>query len=148
MKTASINLNNVDVIFPIYNASNLSLKNLAINKIIGKKINYNNDGISLVKALENINLNISSGERVGLVGHNGSGKTTLLRLLSGIFEPINGEVLINGVCNSLIDINLGIDPEATGRENIFLRSIMMGLKPSDIKQEIEDIIIFQVRRFY
>jgi lipopolysaccharide transport system ATP-binding protein len=130
------------VAFPVYNASSLSLKNRALNTITGGAIDRHQDGISLVKSLENINLNISSGDRVGLVGHNGAGKTTLLRILSGIFEPTSGEGEIRGSCSSLINIGLGIDPEATGRENILLRGVMMGLKPSQIRQNIEDIIAF------
>ena len=142
MTSASIKLKNVDVVFPVYNASSLSLKNRALNTITGGAIHRHHDGISLVKGLENINLNICSGERVGLVGHNGAGKTTLLRILSGIFEPTSGKAEIRGSCNSLINIGLGIDPEATGRENILLRGVMMGLKPSQIRRNIDEIIDF------
>lgn len=142
MTSASINLNNVDVVFPVYNAGSLSLKNRALSAVTGGKIARRHDGISLVKGLENINLTISPGERVGLVGHNGAGKTTLLRILSGIYEPTSGTAEIKGECHSLINIGLGIDPEATGRENILLRGVMMGMKPSDIMKNIDDIITF------
>jgi len=110
MKSASIKLKNVGVVFPVYNASSLSLKNRMLSAITGGIIDRRHDGISLVKGLENIDLNICSGERVGLVGHNGAGKTTLLRILSGIFEPTSGKADIRGSCNSLINIGLGIDP--------------------------------------
>jgi lipopolysaccharide transport system ATP-binding protein len=79
---------------------------------------------------------------VGLVGHNGSGKTTLLRVLSGIYHPTQGQAKIQGECVSLINISLGIDPEATGRENIRLRSAMMGLTPAQTNERIDEIIDF------
>lgn len=142
MKSASIKLKNVGMVFPVYNASSLSLKNRTLSTITGGIIDRRHDGISLVKGLENIDLNICSGERIGLVGHNGAGKTTLLRILSGIFEPTSGKADIRGSCNSLINIGLGIDPEATGRENILLRGVMMGMKPSEIRRNIDDIIDF------
>ena len=79
---------------------------------------------------------------MGLVGHNGAGKTTLLRVLSGIYHPTHGQANIVGECVSLINISLGIDPEATGRENIRLRAVMMGMRPAQINQRIEEIIDF------
>jgi lipopolysaccharide transport system ATP-binding protein len=76
------------------------------------------------------------------VGHNGAGKTTLLRVLSGIYHPTMGEIRIKGAITSLINISLGIDAEATGRENIRLRAVMMGQKPSESKKKVDEIIEF------
>lgn len=142
MKTASIELKNVEVVFPVFNASSLSLKNRVLSAVTGGKIDRKHDGIVIVKGLQNINLKINPGERVGLVGHNGAGKTTLLRVLSGIYQPTHGSAKMTGECVSLINIGLGIDPEATGRENILIRGVMMGMQPSEVKVISEEIINF------
>lgn len=138
----SIELRNVGVDFPVFNASALSLKNRMLSAVTGGAIDRKYDGSVIVKGLQNINLSIKAGERVGLIGHNGAGKTTLLRVLSGIYAPTEGEAIINGECVSLINISLGIDPEATGRENIKLRSAMIGFTPKETKERMEEIIDF------
>ena len=126
----------------MFNASALSLKNRMLSAVTGGAIDRKHDGSVIVKGLQNINLSIKAGERVGLIGHNGAGKTTLLRVLSGIYAPTEGEAIINGECVSLINISLGIDPEATGRENIKLRSAMIGFTPKETKERMEEIIDF------
>lgn len=142
MSKASIELKNVEVVFPVYNASSLSLKNRVLSAVTGGKIDRAYDGAIIVKGLQNINIKISPGERIGLVGHNGAGKTTLLRILSGIYQPTSGDAYIQGDCVSLINIGLGIDPEATGRENILLRGVMMGMTPSEILKISNEIVDF------
>jgi lipopolysaccharide transport system ATP-binding protein len=76
------------------------------------------------------------------VGRNGAGKSTLLRTLSRIYPPTSGTADIRGDVVSLIDIALGIDHEATGLENIFLRGALLGLSTTDIKSKLEEIIEF------
>lgn len=142
MSKASIELKNVEVVFPVYNASSLSLKNRVLSAVTGGKIDRAYDGAIIVKGLQNINIQINPGERIGLVGHNGAGKTTLLRILSGIYQPTSGDAYIQGDCVSLINIGLGIDPEATGRENILLRGVMMGMTPSEILKISNEIVDF------
>ncbi|QDC44305.1 ABC transporter ATP-binding protein [Methylophilus medardicus] len=142
MNKASIELKNVEVVFPVYNASTLSLKNRVLSAVTGGKIDRAYDGAIIVKGLQDINIKIDQGERIGLVGHNGAGKTTLLRILSGIYQPTQGSANINGDCVSLINIGLGIDPEATGRENILLRAVMMGMTPAQIKKISHEIVEF------
>lgn len=142
MSKASIELKNVEVVFPVYNASTLSLKNRVLSAVTGGKIDRAYDGAIIVKGLQDINIRIDQGERIGLVGHNGAGKTTLLRILSGIYQPTNGSANIHGDCVSLINVGLGIDPEATGRENIFLRAIMMGMTPAQINKICHEIVEF------
>ncbi|TIU45909.1 MAG: ABC transporter ATP-binding protein, partial [Mesorhizobium sp.] len=135
-------LNNVSVAFPVYNAASRSFKNRVLSVATGGAIERHHDGNIVVKGLENINLEIKEGERVGLIGHNGSGKTTLLRVLSGIYSPTSGNAAVDGECVSLINISLGIDPEATGRENIRLRAAMMGLTPSELRERLDEITEF------
>jgi lipopolysaccharide transport system ATP-binding protein len=141
-RAAFIELTDASVDFPVYNAASLSLKNRVLSAITGGKIDRQHDGAVVIKGLQNITLKIGPGERVGLVGPNGAGKTTLLRVLSGIYHPTQGQASITGDCVSLINIGLGIDPEATGRENILLRGVMMGMHPAAINAKTEEIIDF------
>ena len=135
-------LNDVSVEFPIYNSSSRSLKNRVLSVATGGKIERRTDGLVIIRGLDNISLTLHEGERVGLVGHNGSGKTTLLRVLSGIYTPTHGSAVVNGDCVSLINISLGIDPDATGRENIRLRSAIMGMDPKKMADKFEEIAEF------
>ena len=144
MKTskASIELRNVGVDFPVLRQSSRSFKNRILSSVTGGLIDRKYDGSVIVRGLQNLNLKIEAGERVGLIGHNGAGKTTLLRVLSGIYAPTQGDAIINGECVSLINIGLGIDPEATGRENIKLRSAMIGYTPKQTRDKLDEIIEF------
>ena len=140
--TARIELADVTVDFPIYNSASSSLKNRVFSAITGGMIDRKQDGSVNVRGLQKINLKICAGERVGLVGPNGAGKTTLLRVLSGIYHPTQGQARITGNCIVLINIGLGIDLEATGRENIYLRGLMLGMSIAEINARTEEIIDF------
>lgn len=137
-----IRLNDVSVEFPIYNSSSRSLKNRVLSVATGGKIERRTDGLVIIRGLDKISLTLHEGERVGLIGHNGSGKTTLLRVLSGIYTPTQGSAIIDGHCVSLINISLGIDPDATGRENIRLRSAIMGMDPGEMTDKFDQIAEF------
>ncbi|MBA8666292.1 ABC transporter ATP-binding protein [Holosporaceae bacterium 'Namur'] len=135
-----IKLQSVNVDFPIYNAKSRSLRGHILSTI-GGRIEQSHDRV-VVRALSNINLEINEGDRVAVIGHNGAGKTTLLRVLSGIYEPTAGSIEIKGKISSLTDIQLGMDADATGYENILLRGIFMGMTPKEIEQKAEEIIQF------
>src|SRR5690606_22034760 len=137
-----IQLSNVGVEFPIYNSSNRSLKNRVLNIATGGRIERRTDSLVIVRGLDDVSLRFEEGDRIGLIGHTGSGKTTLLRVLSGIYTPTQETALIHAACVSLINITLGIDPDATGRENIRLRSAMMGMHPKEIAEIFEQIAEF------
>lgn len=139
---ASILFNNVSVDFPIYNANGRSLKKRLIQVATGGQLGSDQQGRVVVRALEGLSFELKDGDRLGLVGHNGAGKSTLLRLLSGVYAPSSGSALIEGNVSSLIDISLGIDPEATGRENIYLRAGLLGLSRAEVKAQMNDIIEF------
>nr|WP_113368314.1 ABC transporter ATP-binding protein [Brucella intermedia] len=140
--TTNIILKNATVQFPVYNSSSRSLKNRVLNIATGGRIERGSDNLIQVRGLDGVSFEFNEGERIGLIGHNGSGKTTLLRVLSGIYIPTEGEAHINGRCISLIDISLGIDPDATGRENIKLRSVMMGMSKTELAIKIDEISEF------
>jgi lipopolysaccharide transport system ATP-binding protein len=139
---AYIEFTNVCVDFPIYNANGRSLKKRLIQVATGGQLGADQQGRVVVRALEGLSFTLKDGDRVGLLGHNGAGKSTLLRLLSGVYEPSSGSARIEGEIGSLIDISLGIDPEATGRENIYLRGGLLGMTRSEIAAQIDDIIEF------
>ena len=77
-----------------------------------------------------------------MIGHNGSGKSTMLRLLGRIYEPTQGVAKIIGNVASLMDLSLGIDPECTGRENLYMRGALLGLSRRDIAKNMADMIEF------
>ncbi len=139
---ASIEIKNVIVDFPIYNANGRSIKKRLIQVATGGQLGADQQGRVIVRALEGLTFTFKDGDRVGLIGHNGAGKSTLLRLLSGVFEPSSGSVRTEGEIGSLIDISMGINPEATGRENIYLRGCLLGMKRSEITAQIDHIIEF------
>jgi len=95
-----------------------------------------------VRALDGISFELKEGDRLGLTGHNGSGKSTLLRVLAGVYEPTGGSLSVQGRIASLLDISIGMDPEASGLENIFLRGVLLGLSKADIQKKTEEIIDF------
>lgn len=138
---AFIDFDKVCVDFPIFNATNRSLKNTILQSATGGRVDFGAKE-TIVRSLDNVSFKISPGDRVGLVGHNGAGKSTLLRVLSRVYIPTSGNAVISGSIGSLVDISLGIDPEATGRENILLRGVLMGLKRSEILDHMNEIIEF------
>lgn len=138
---AYICFEHVNIDFPIYNAKNRSLKNTVMQAATGGKVSFGAEGV-VIRSLEDVSFEIHEGERVGLVGHNGAGKSTLLRALSNVYVPTFGRVEIKGEIGSLVDIGLGIDGEATGRENIFIRGALLGLKRKEIEDHFDDIVEF------
>jgi lipopolysaccharide transport system ATP-binding protein len=140
--TSSIIANNLTVEFPIFENSHRSLKKKMLHLTTGGIIGNDAGSHPVVTALSDLSFNFKDGDRVGLVGHNGSGKTTLLRTLSGIYAPTRGELKLRGRTASLLDISLGVDPDATGFENIYLRGIMNGFKPSRIRDKVDEIADF------
>lgn len=139
---AIIEFHNVSVDFPIYNASARSLKKSLMRAATGGQLGADEQGRVVVRALENLTFTLRDGDRVGLLGHNGAGKSTLLRLLSSVYEPSVGSAKIEGEVGSLLDISLGINGEATGRENIYLRGGLLGLKRSEVSRRMEEIVEF------
>jgi len=106
-----------------------------------EKIVSNGDAGKFV-ALNDLNLNIYKGEKIGIIGHNGSGKTTILKIISSITIPSSGSVKTVGKVISLIELAAGFHPEMTGRENIYLNGLIIGMSKFEIKNEIENIVDF------
>jgi len=138
---ASITLEDVTIEFPIYDARTRSMKNRLLGLGTRGRIGVDRGSVQ-VRALRNVSLALSDGDRVGLVGRNGAGKSTLLRVLSGIYEPPQGRIVIEGTTASLLDMSLGMDPDATGYDNIMLRSAILGVSAEEAAARIPEIEAF------
>lgn len=93
-------------------------------------------------ALRHIDLTLPKGQSTGIVGHNGSGKSTLLKLLGRILVPDEGEVEVHGRVAALIELGAGFHPELTGRENIYINGIILGLSKKEVRQRMDAIVAF------
>lgn len=93
-------------------------------------------------ALSKLNFEFNEGQRVGLIGRNGSGKSTLLRVLGGIYAPTGGVLRTDGRISSLFNLNLGVQPDETGRQNIIIRGLIKGWSRRKIMENMDDIIAF------
>jgi lipopolysaccharide transport system ATP-binding protein len=139
---ALINFKDVNVDFPVYNTTGRSLKKRLISVATGGQLNEDTTGVVVIRALENLNFDLRDGDRVALLGHNGAGKTTLLRVLSGVYIPTAGSAVVRGKVGSLIDISLGIDHEASGLENIYIRGRLLGMSSAEINTKTAEIVEF------
>lgn len=137
-----ISLKDVCVDIPVFNSQGRSLKKTVMGIATGGKIGLTEAGKTIVRSLDNINLDIKPHERVGLLGHNGAGKSTLLRVLGKVYQPSSGYAEIIGDVGSLIDISLGIDPEATGIENIYLRAALLRIPKIEVDKSLSELIEF------
>jgi len=96
----------------------------------------------LVTALDGINLKIDKGMTFGVIGENGSGKSTLLKIVSGIAKPTSGRLSVDGKISALIELGAGFHPEISGRENVFINGIMLGLSKKEITRKFDEIVQF------
>ncbi|QDH17174.1 ABC transporter ATP-binding protein [Swingsia samuiensis] len=147
-----VHLEDVYLSFPVFHGASRSLKKTLFSRaknavVAPSKVGGNmtvadsSSGLVLVEALSGVTFDIHKGERVGLVGHNGAGKSTLLRVLGGIYETGRGVAQIEGDCHALIDPQSGMNPELTGRENLYLFAYRLGLPKEKIpvlEKEVEE----------
>jgi ABC-2 type transport system ATP-binding protein/lipopolysaccharide transport system ATP-binding protein len=96
----------------------------------------------LVTALDNVSFKVEKGTTFGVIGENGSGKSTLLKVITGIAKPTSGSVRVDGKVSALIELGAGFHPEISGRENIFINGIMLGLTKKEITEKFDDIVRF------
>ncbi|MGB9707321.1 MAG: ABC transporter ATP-binding protein [Microgenomates group bacterium] len=98
--------------------------------------------IEKIKALDKISLKIKKGETVGIIGKNGAGKSTLLKLMAKVSYPTSGEIRVNGRVIPLIELGAGFHPELTGKENIFLNGVILGMKEDYLVKKFLEIVDF------
>ena len=106
------------------------------------------DDVEEFAALTDVTFEVKRGEALGIIGKNGAGKSTLLKVLSRIIEPSAGRVEIRGRVASLLEVGTGFHSELTGRENIFLNGVILGMTRAEIKRKFDEIVAFaEVERF-
>ena len=93
-------------------------------------------------ALKHINLEVERGESWGFVGRNGSGKSTLLKLVTGILRPYEGNIAVSGTVAPLLELGAGFDNELTGRENIMMNGLILGMTEKQVRDRFDDIVSF------
>jgi len=95
-----------------------------------------------VEALTDVNLAVGAGATLGIVGRNGSGKSTLVRVIAGIYKPDRGRVVTRGRVSALIELGAGFHPEFSGRENVYINGIILGLTKREIRRRFDEIVDF------
>jgi ABC-2 type transport system ATP-binding protein len=102
----------------------------------------------VIKAVDDLHLDIDVGESVALLGHNGSGKSTTLKMLAGTIAPSGGRVWARGRIAPLLELGAGFHPDLTGRENVYMNSAILGIRRDEVERRLDDIVDFaEVRDF-
>lgn len=139
--SAEIILNNVSLKLPVYGAKSSSFKNTLASSLTGGKLGKDTK-VTTIEALKKISIHLKNGDKLGVYGHNGAGKSTILRLLAGVYAPTSGTYKRVGTLNSLIDPSMGIEPDATGAENVKMRGVILGLSKNKISELLKDVTEF------
>ncbi|WP_153052726.1 ABC transporter ATP-binding protein, partial [Streptococcus suis] len=122
----AVKVEHVSKFFRLPTESTQSLRTTLVNRFRGIK------GYKEQHVLQDINFEVEEGDFFGIVGRNGSGKSTLLKIISQIYVPENGKVIVNGKLVSFIELGVGFNPELTGRENVYLNGAMLGFTTEEI----------------
>jgi ABC-type polysaccharide/polyol phosphate transport system ATPase subunit len=101
-----------------------------------------------LEALKGVSFDVAAGRTLGIVGRNGSGKSTMLKLIAGIGKPTEGTIHVRGKVSALIELGAGFHPEISGRENVYINGMMLGLGKKDVAERFDDIVEFaELREF-
>ena len=116
--------------------------------IVGRKLLGNIKNTGAFTAVNQISLSVAQGSAFGIIGRNGSGKSTLLKLVAGITKPTSGQVRVNGRVSALIELGAGFHPEISGRENVFVNGVMLGLSKREVAERFDAIVEFaEIEKF-
>lgn len=132
MKDTVISFDNVSKVYKLYSSTRKRLIGIFIKKVGYKK----------KRAVDNVSFTVDRGESVALFGKNGAGKSTILKMITGVAFPTSGEIKVNGRVSALLELTSGFDMEFTGRQNIFLKGHILGLKDQEIADLESEIIEF------
>src|SRR5919198_2608882 len=116
-----------------------TLKSELVNALLGRR---KKDASHYIEVLKGIDLTIPRGRTVGIIGRNGSGKSTLLKLINGIYGPTSGTIQVDGRISALLELGAGFHPEFSGRENVLINGIILGLSKREVRQHLDDIVRF------
>ena len=116
----------------------LTIKSALVNKTLFGDLQVG----ERFEALRGVSFDVKSGQTLGIIGENGSGKSTLLKILAGISKPTSGEVITSGRISALIELGAGFHPEISGRENIFINGVILGLTRKQIQEKYQEIVRF------
>ena len=133
----AIELRNVSLSFKIGKDKIDNLKEYVI-----RTINRTKEKKTIFKATDNVSFKIYKGEKVGIIGFNGAGKSTLLKLISGVYAPDEGEIIVNGNIAPLLSLGAGFDKNYSGRENVFLNGAILGYDEKFLKEKYDEILEF------
>ena len=136
LKKPSIELTNITHRYPLFNYHEQSLKKNFL-EIFTKKSN-----LAFYEAFSNLNINLTEGDRLGILGPNGSGKTTLLKIISGVIYPTSGVIRVNGRLQSMLGLSSGFNPELTGLENIKQKLIIQQVDAKQHNSLTSKIVAF------
>lgn len=136
MAKTIVELNHVFVRYNLAMQKNLGLKDY-LRSLVHRDLLFQE-----FMALKDVSLKIEQGESWGFVGKNGSGKSTLLKLITGIIRPYQGTVAVAGSIAPLLELGAGFDSELTGRENIMMNGLILGMSEKDILTRFDEIVDF------
>jgi ABC-type polysaccharide/polyol phosphate transport system ATPase subunit len=110
--------------------------------LLGRGLSAALSGTDVVRALSEVSFEVRAGETFGVIGANGSGKSTLLKLVAGILKPTSGRLSVSGKVSALIELGAGFHPEISGRENVVINGVMLGLTRKEIERKLPEIVAF------
>lgn len=139
---SAITVKNLSKSFRIPHRKQTSITEFLLHPLSGAKEQ------DTLKVLDNCSFDIEKGETVGIVGVNGAGKSTLLKLLASIYLPDSGKISIEGRVVPFLELGVGFNPELTGRENVFLNGIILGMPRNFLEKKFDEIVAFaELERF-
>lgn len=145
MSAPAISLRNVSKLYRRYGGRQFAtLKSALLSGDLVRKLRPE----ETFQALSHVSFDVPAGQTLGVIGRNGSGKSTALKLVAGITKPTEGSVVVNGRVSALIELGAGFHPEISGRENVFINGVMLGMSKREVQRRFDEIVDFaELREF-